>query len=464
VVGSPPAAVTSSLGNPAFATVAALAAALRSRAVSSEDLVRLALRRIERHDGDLKAFIHVAAASSIAQARELDRELRAGRDRGPLHGLPVGIKDIIDVAGQPISFGSGHPAPPVATRDATLVARLRESGAVLIGKTHTYEFAYGDFHPRHGYARNPWSLARTAGATSGGSAAATAAGLVPLAVGTDAGGSVRVPSSFCGIVGLKPTFGTIDLEGVFPSCWSLDHGGAMGRTVACAGALLAAMLDRPARGRRPRSLRGCGFGRLVELADHPCMTAGVRSAFTAACERIRGAGGRVEDVSIPLVLGANDAMMDLIYPEIWLIHEHRLETHRDWYTPATVAGMEPGRHWPVVHYIRARRFQDDLARAIAAALDDRGLDALLCPTTPWPSPARLFALNDDPMMLEGIATAPFSVAGVPAASMFMGLADEGLPVGLEVVVRRGDDGLLLGLAALVERLFPAPRPPGFEES
>jgi aspartyl-tRNA(Asn)/glutamyl-tRNA(Gln) amidotransferase subunit A len=449
------------LDDPAFATIAELGAALRAGTVSVEELARLSLDRNERHGPTLNAFIHVAAEAALRQAKELDRELRSGRERGPLHGIPVGIKDIIDVAGQPTSYGSGGPDPAVAARDAALVARLRAAGAVLLGKTHTWEFAYAAFHPRHGYARNPWDPTRTAGATSGGSASAVAAGLVAAAVGTDAGGSVRIPAAFCGIVGFKPTFGAVDLEGAFPSSWSLDHAGAMGRSVACAATLLAAMTDPPIRPREIPSLRGLRFGLVSELADHACVAAGVRAALAATCDRIRGEGGAVEPVSLPLVLGANEAMMDILCPEIWAIHERRLATHRAFYDPASVAAMEPGRRHPAVRYVKARRFQDELAHAIAGALAERRLDALLCPTAPWPAQAGLFAANDEAMLLEGIATAPFSVAGAPAVSVFMGLAEEALPAGLQIVGPRGGDAPILGIAALVERLAPAPRPRGF---
>ena len=217
--------------DPAFATVAELQLALDRGELTGSSLVAHLLDRIATLDVRLNAFTHVAGDYARAEAEACDAERRAGRLRGPLHGIPVAIKDIIDVAGMPETCGTGgHDGTP-AVRDAVLVARLRAAGAIVLGKTNTYEFAYAAYNEGHGYTRNPWDPTRTAGATSGGSAAAVAAGLVPLAVGTDAGGSVRIPAAFCGIVGFKVSHGAIELTGAFPSSWTLDHGGAMGRSV-----------------------------------------------------------------------------------------------------------------------------------------------------------------------------------------------------------------------------------------
>ena len=225
----------------AFAPVGRLGAWLRAGAVSCRELTEAFLERIGRFDARLNAFVHVADEQARAAADALDRELAAGRDRGPLHGIPIAIKDIIDVAGMPTSYGTGGHDPAPVGRDAALVAALRQAGAVVLGKTNTHEFAYAAFHPDYGYARNPWDPSRTAGATSGGSAAAVAGGLCAAAVGTDAGGSVRIPSAFCGVAGMKVSYGAVDLSGAFPSCWTLDHAGAMGRGVGCVAAMIGAM-------------------------------------------------------------------------------------------------------------------------------------------------------------------------------------------------------------------------------
>ena len=433
----------------AFATVAELAAALRAGTVTSGALVELALRRIARLDAGLNAFIHVAGDDARRAAAGRDRELAAGRDRGPLHGLPVAIKDIIDVAGMPTSHGSGGSAE-LPRRDAILVARLREAGAVVIGKTNTYEFAYAAYHRRHGYTRNPRDAARTAGATSGGSAAAVAAGLAVVATGTDAGGSVRIPSAFCGICGMKATHGAIDLTGAFPSSWTLDHGGAMGRSAGCVRATVEAMAgramaaddghaaDRPA----PPARR---FGVVAELAGHEAITGDVTAAFRGALGRLEDAGAAVVEIALPEVLEGNDLMMAILYPEVFVIHEQRMATRRADYDPGTVAEIEPGRALPAATYLKALAGRDALRAAVARVLDDGRLDALLCPTAPWVAPRRLHAPNDPAMMLEGVCAAPFSVAGVPASSLPCGPAADGMPAGLQIVGRAGEDGHVMAL-------------------
>ena len=406
--------------------------------------------RIERLGTRLNAFVHVARAQARTEAGRLDRELAAGRDRGPLHGIPIAVKDIIDVAGMPTGYGTGGHDPTPVPRDAALVGALREAGAVVLGKSHTHEFAYAAFHPDFGYARNPWDPSRSAGATSGGSAAAVAGGLCTAAVGTDAGGSVRLPAAFCGVAGMKVSYGSVDLSGAFPSCWTLDHAGAMGRSVGCVTAMVGAMSSDATSVPSTGSLAGRRFGVVRDLAEHSCISPGVASVFAAALDAIATGGAEIVWMELPEVLGANDAMMDILLPEILVIHEPRLRRHRADYAPATLAEIERGTGVPATAYLKARRFRASLAARLHRAMDEARLDGLLCPSAPWPAPAELPEANDDAMLLEGICATPFSVSGIPAISVPCGLAEEGLPAGLQLAGRAGADRDVLAMAAGIE--------------
>jgi len=437
-------------GELAFAPIGRLGALLRAGAVSGRELARVFLERIGRFDARLNAFVHVAGEQALAGADALDRELAAGRDRGPLHGIPIAIKDIIDVAGMPTSYGTGGHDPAPVGRDAALVAALRKAGAVVLGKTNTHEFAYAAFHPDFGYARNPWDPSRTAGATSGGSAAAVAGGLCAAAVGTDAGGSVRIPSALCGVAGMKVSFDAVDLNGAFPSCWTLDHAGAMGRAVGCVAAMIGAMAGGALPLPSPGSLAGRRFGVVRELAEHPCLSPGVASAFAAALDALATGGARISRLELPEVLGANDAMMDILLPEILVIHEARLRRRRADYAPATLAEIERGAGVPATAYVRARRFRETLADRLHLAMDEARLDGLLSPSAPWPAPVDLQAANDETMLLEGVCATPFSVSGLPAITLPCRPAEDGLPAGLQLAGRRGADRDLLYMASCIE--------------
>ena len=330
------------------------------------------------------------------------------------------------------------------------MSALREAGAVVLGKSNTHEFAYAAFHPDFGYARNPWDPSRSAGATSGGSAAAVAGGLCAAAVGTDAGGSVRLPAAFCGVAGMKVSYDSVDLSGAFPSCWTLDHAGAMGRSAGCVAVMVGAMSSGSISIPHPGSLAGRRFGVVRDLAEHSCVSPGVATAFAAALDAIATGGAGIVPLELPEVLGANDAMMDILLPEILVIHEARLRRHRADYAPASLAEIERGAGVPATAYVRARRFRASLADRLHRAMDEARLDGLLCPTAPWPAPAELPEANDEAMLLEGVCATPFSVSGIPAISVPCGLAEDALPAGLQLAGRAGADRDVLVMAADIE--------------
>jgi aspartyl-tRNA(Asn)/glutamyl-tRNA(Gln) amidotransferase subunit A len=258
----------------AFMSVTALGRAYRDGSLSPVDVVRASLQRMDALEPALNAVAQRLDESALAQAEQAAAELRAGTDRGPLHGIPVAIKDLIEVAGAPTGFGSKVRPPAIATEDAVLVQHLREAGAIILCKANLLEYAYGIAHPDVGQTNNPHDLGRTSGGSSGGSAALVAAGIVPLAVGTDTGGSIRIPASYCGVVGLKPTFGLVSLEGVFPLSGSLDHAGPLARNVQDA-ALLLAGLTGAGTPLRPILLAGLRIGAVSFQCESPELTPAV---------------------------------------------------------------------------------------------------------------------------------------------------------------------------------------------
>ena len=247
-----------------FLSIAELGAHYRRKSLSPVEVTRRAFTRIKALDGRLNAFITLLEKESLAEAATAERELMQGHDRGPLHGVPVAIKDLIAMAGAPTTFASRAGSPRHPDRDATLVKNLRQAGAVLIGKTNLLEYAYGAVHPEIGQTNNPWDPKRTSGGSSGGSAAGVASGMCFAAIGTDTGGSIRIPAAYCGVAGLKPSYGLVDLDGVQALSWSLDHAGPLARRVADAARLLEGMTGGsfPAL---PHGLKGLRLG----IMDHP---------------------------------------------------------------------------------------------------------------------------------------------------------------------------------------------------
>src|SRR3954471_975365 len=272
---------------------------LRAREITAAETTEACLRQIDARNPELNAFILVMAAEARQQAREADRELAAGRDRGPLHGVPISIKDLFDIKGTPTTAASHVRDGHVAQRDATVIARLRAAGAVLIGKTNLHEFAFGTTNEESAYgpARNPFDPTRSPGGSSGGSAASVAAGMALATVGTDTGGSIRIPAAACGIVGLKPRAGEVSTDGVVPLSRLLDHVGPLARTVLDASLVYRALCGSPPRPRAPVPIAGLRLGVLrgyfCDLLDDE-----VRRRFEEALDRLRSAGVRVSDVTL----------------------------------------------------------------------------------------------------------------------------------------------------------------------
>ena len=417
---------------------------------SSAELVEEALRRIEAIDGRLGAFVTVLADQARDEAAQRDAEAAAGQARGPLHGRPVAVKDLVDVAGVVTAAGSPKLADHRAGQDAEVVRRLRDAGMVIIGKTRTHEFAYGVQTPG---TVNPWDGTRIAGGSSGGSAAAVAAGMVDYAVGTDTAGSIRIPAACCGVVGLKPTYGTVPATGVFPLSWSCDHVGPIAAGVTEAALLLDAMTGGPAGARPSAPPTPLRLGRLV--GDALAMVdPAVNEVIDGFCGRLERAGARIDEVELPLG-AARSAVAAMVLPELAAAHAPLIaETGEEGYSSHILNAIRRGRAALAIDYLAGLRHRDRFAALVEGLLAER--DALLLPTLPVVAPAvaaREVELGDGSRtsVQQGLTALPgaFNCSGSPVVSVPVGLLD-GLPVGLSLVGRTGGDQELLAVAELVQ--------------
>lgn len=432
-----------------FGSITDIAALYRTKKLSPVEVVETFLARIEQLNPIINAFITVTSETALEDARRAEAELSKGYDRGLMHGIPVALKDLIETEGVRTTCGSRLRAHHVSTTDATIVRCLKASGAIVLGKTNLLEFAYGVVHPDFGPTLNPWDTARTAGGSSGGSAAAVAAGLCCAAVGTDTGGSIRIPASYCGVVGLKPSYGLVDLKGVFPLAWSLDHAGPIARNCRDAATLLEALTGHAySVGIELDGLR-CGINPayLERVEVQPAVV----EAFQAACDVFRSAGVTIVEVEVSGLEQANNALRDLLLPEATLIHEKDLVRHDKSYAPATLEQLKQGLTVPATTYVKALRFQQTLQTRFDEHF--RALDALLMPTAPWVAPAEDPSVTGDEGIAEMHFTGPFNLLGLPALSI---PCDSGnsLPIGLQIITAPQSDARALSIGAAFETFLP----------
>jgi Asp-tRNA(Asn)/Glu-tRNA(Gln) amidotransferase A subunit family amidase len=424
--------------------VAEGARAVREGLVSSVALVEAALARIRALDGELKAWVHLDEPGALAAARVRDDDVRAGRPRGPLHGVPVGVKDIFHVAGMPTTAGARPHFHTRPQRDAPAVALLRAAGAVILGKTATTEFAYRDPAPTH----NPWNRGHTPGGSSAGSAAAVAARMIPLALGSQTVGSVLRPAAYCGIVGFKPTHGLISTEDVVPLAWSLDHVGVLARSVEDAGLavrVLSASALAPEAVSAPRLAVAPA---LVERA-----AGDVAAHLGEIARRLQRAGATVTEVALPPAFASiHDAGLTVLQVEAAGYHEPQYVGHAGEFGAEIRALVATGLKVPAMTYARAQQARLAFRDAMHGVLTS--FDALLSPTAPTPAPAGLGFTGDASLC------APWSSAGVPAITLPTGVAPSGLPYALQLVQAVAGEARLLGAAAWCERVIGfSARPP-----
>ena len=433
---------------------------IRARLLTAEALTESCLANIAARNTELRAFITVTADTARMAARLADRELAGGLDRGPLHGIPIALKDLIDQSGVPTTAASHvRPRTPVES-DAIVTARLKAAGAVLVGKTNLHEFALGTTSEdsAFGAVRNPLDISRSAGGSSGGSAAAIVSGMALGAIGTDTGGSIRIPSAACGLVGLKAGFGEVPVDGVVPLSTTLDHVGPLARTVADAAAMFGVLARSTLRELQPPPLTKVRLGRLGGYFEE-LLQPEVREAYESALERLASSGAAIHPVQVPHAADGPTIYLHICLPEGAAYHAEALDRCPQRYVPNVRLRLEMGRYILAEDYLRALAARQTYEREVQAAL--AGVDALVLPTLPIVAPtlgAETVDLGEghEPvraMMLR--LTQPFNLSRHPAVAL--PCASNGLPVSLQVVGHHARTGTLLDLCAAMAPLVGAPR-------
>jgi Asp-tRNA(Asn)/Glu-tRNA(Gln) amidotransferase A subunit family amidase len=421
-------------GPPTDAGVTEAAERIRAGDWTSAGLTAACLDRVDELEPQVHAWVHLDARAALAEARMRDADVAAGRPVGSLHGVPIGIKDIIDVAGMPTRAGAAAFAHTLPTVDAPLVARLRDAGAVILGKTHATQFAYRDPAP----TRNPWSLAHTPGGSSSGSAAAVAARMVPAAIGTQTVGSILRPAAYCGVVGCKGAFGAVPLEGVVPLSRALDHAGAIARSVADTTLLESVLTGYPIEIVPVDAPRIGVIRPSVDRAEP-----GLRRHLEALAVRLGDAGARVEEIELPAAFDdLADAGRVLLEAGAAATHEAWFAAHAAEYAPTIRDLVLAGQSRSPAEVAAAERVRATAREAWAglAAM----VDVLLTPVAVSTAPTLAEGTGD------GSLCAPWSTLGVPAIALPSGLDDAGLPFAVQLVGATDDLGRLLGVAAWCE--------------
>jgi aspartyl-tRNA(Asn)/glutamyl-tRNA(Gln) amidotransferase subunit A len=469
----------------AFASIAEIGKLFRSRKLSPIELAQFLLNRIDCLNPRLNAYLALNPEVTMQQAAAAESALctksrgKSRRDRGPLHGIPISLKDNLYTMDFRTTGGSRILRDFQPLHDAAVVTSLKKAGAVLLGKTNLHEFAYGvtSNNPHFGPVRNPWALDRIPGGSSGGSAAALAAGLCYGSIGTDTGGSVRIPASLCGVVGIKPGLGRVSAEGAIPLSTTLDFVGPLARTVADAELLFEAIATRGKNERRPRASRipsprarrpriGIPKHFFLEIVGSE-----VQQAFESSLETLKKLGARLKDVTLPYLQESEKAGNEIAWVEATLYHQQA-----GWYPRRAAeygedvrSRMEMGEKVTAVDYLKALELRDKFIAGFHLALLENEVDLIVAPTTPITAPR----IDEEKISIGGVEhntrglllrnNRPANLGGFPAISIPCGLTRQGLPVGLQLMASVTDEPLLLEIAARFEQAAPLNARPNLPE-
>ena len=449
------------VSDPTQLTLREVGARIANRELGSVEVTEATLRRIEEVDPRLNAYVHVAGEQALAAAKAADGAIAAGYHLGPLHGVPMALKDLVAVRGQVSSAGSKILQDLIPAEDATIAARLRAAGAIFVGRLNMHEFAYGvtTNNPHYGAARNPWDTDRTPGGSSGGSGAAVAARLCFAAIGTDTGCSIRLPSAFNGIAGIRPSIGRVSNHGITPLAWTLDTAGPMCRTVEDCALMLAAIAGYDARDRQTanvpvpdyateldRGLEGVRIG-VVEDFTLSGLQIGVERAVAGSIGVLESAGAQIRDVALRDLEPSISALLTVDIAEPSAYHAAWLRERPGDYGDDVRTLLEAGELYLATHYIQAQRYRTVLRDQFTDLLRD--VDAILTPTVPFTAPpvgtteVRLESgeeLAIIPAVMRYNALPP--LVGMPALSVPCGFSADGLPVGMQLIGRAFDEGTL----------------------
>jgi len=458
-------------------TISELAPKIKARKISPVELTQAVLDRIEKLDPALNAYITVDAGGAMRAARRARRQIAAGKYLGPLHGIPISLKDLYDTKGLPTTAGSKIMRDRVPDEDATSVAKLRAAGAVIVGKTNMHEFAFGSTtqNPHFGGTKNPYKTDRIPGGSSGGSGAAVATDMCIASTGSDTGGSIRAPSALCGIVGLKPTYGRVSLRGIVPLAWSLDNAGPMTKCVRDAAIMLSAMAGYDPKDPTSADERVPSYTR--ELKDGvKKLKIGFDSAFCsnmidgevldsvkAALALFEKLGARVVEVNLPSIELTGAVESIIITTEAAAYHEENLRNRGDDYGDDVRALLEAGAAFTAVHYLKAQRLRAIIQKEFAEVFGK--IDVFALPAAAAPA-SRIGAetMNIGGMEVDvGMAylrfACPFNLTGLPAISVPCGMSKDGLPMGLQLVGNAFDEATVLRAAYAFEaNTEPLPKP------
>jgi aspartyl-tRNA(Asn)/glutamyl-tRNA(Gln) amidotransferase subunit A len=460
----------------AYASISEIGKLYRRRKLSPVELTQFLLDRIGRLNPRLNAYLTLNSEIALKDAAAAESALcarsrrKSSRDLGPLHGIPISLKDNLYTAGLCTTGGSGFLREFIPLQDAAIVTSLKNSGAILIGKTNLHEFAYGvtSNNPHFGPVRNPWDLDRIPGGSSGGSAAALAAGLCYGSIGTDTGGSIRIPASLCGVVGLKPGLGSVSAEGAIPLSPTLDFVGPMARTVADVALLFEAIATREKKERSPRAARlSSARGRHLRLGipKHfflDVVSPDIQQAFESSLVTLKKLGAKLKEVSLPYLKETEHAGNQIAWAEATHYHQQAgwYPLHAADYGEDVRSRLEMGEKVAALEYLRALDLREKFIAGFHLALLENEVDALVTPTTPIAAPL----IGEENISIAGKdhstralllrLNRPANLGGLPAISVPCGLTSTGLPAGLQFLTGLNGEALLFDLASRFEQAHP----------
>jgi aspartyl-tRNA(Asn)/glutamyl-tRNA(Gln) amidotransferase subunit A len=436
-------------------TLASAASLIRSREISPIELVQATLERIEALNEKMRAFITVTADQALERARAAERDILGGH-RPPLQGIPVSLKDLFDTKGIRTTAGSKVFASRVPNEDAVVVKKLQEAGAVIVGKTNMHEFAFGTttVNPHYGTALNPWNPAHISGGSSGGSASSLVMSMGLGSMGSDTGGSIRIPAAMCGIVGLKPTHGRVSLQGAIPLSWTFDHAGPMARTVEDVAILFKAVTGHDCLEQLTGDIKGLSVG--VPLTYfYERFDAQVENALRLSLKALEKLGAELVEVDLPSAPEQRRIFDHIVGPEAYVYHEPFLKEHAELYGTDVRNRIEPGATMHSTDYVRAMRSQMVMKQECDQIFETA--DVVVTPTLPIPAP-RIDALHkpwgtDSETAIASLTrfTRPFNIVGLPTVSIPCGFTTDGLPIGMQITGRLFDEDTVLRVAHAYEQ-------------
>ena len=456
-----------------FASIEELSDDIRSGALSPVEVVDASLKRIHQTEPKLNAFLELFEEGAQNAARLAEAEIREGRYRGPLHGIPVALKDLVNVAGSPTTGGSPLFQQNVAHADATIARRFRQAGAIIIGKTNLVMHAMGaaGLNPYTGHPHNPWDLSRCTGGSSSGSGAAVAAGCIPAAIGTDTGGSIRMPAALCGIAGLKPTYGRVSRAGVMDLSWSCDHVGPMARRVSDCAYVMNALAGfdphDPASADEPvedytlalnRGLEGLQIGVPSDYFFEESVDPEIKAAVYTAIELMMSNGVEAIEIPMPWAQVGRSINMGIVMPESVAVHKQNISNHPETYTDEIRARLQSAMTIAAVDYVQAQRARRWFIEKMNHAM--RHVDVIITPTVPEQTPTIEEA---DTRPGENVAqkggdlpnfTGVFNTTGQPSMSVPCGFTKNGMPIGLMITGHHFDEATVLRVGNAYESLAP----------